>query len=49
MSQEEAKDLVDIVIEALVEKGYITEYSYGNMPESIRDELAERVKAKSEE
>lgn len=47
MSKEEAKQYVDVVIEALVEKGHITEHAYGIMPESVRDELAELVKAKS--
>ena len=49
MSTQEAKDYVDLIIESLVEKGFITEQAYGRMSASLSEELAEKIVARSEE
>lgn len=49
MSEYEAKQLVDVVIEGLLEMGVLPEDRYGRMKESQREELALRVKKASEE
>lgn len=49
MSNQEALDLVDLVIEKLYEWGTIPEQKYGNFPEARRHELADLVEEKSNE
>ena len=49
MSEHEAIQYVDLIIEKLREWGVITEHAYGTMTEDQRQELAESVAAKSQE
>ncbi len=49
MSEDEAMQYVDLIIEKLHEWGVITEHAYGTMTEDQRQELAELVAAKSQE
>ena len=49
MSEHEAMQYVDLIIEKLHEWGVITEHAYGTMTEDQRQALAELVAAKSQE
>ena len=49
MSEHEAMQYVDLIIEKLHEWGVISEHAYGTMTENQRQELAELVSAKSQE
>ncbi len=49
MSEHEALQYVDLIVEMLHEWGVITEHAYGTMTEDQRHELAELVAAKSQE
>lgn len=49
MSNEEATAYVDLILETLVERGFLSQRDYGRMPESLRDELAQAIVEKSEE
>jgi len=49
MSEHEAIQYVDLIIEKLREWGVITEHAYGTMTEEQRHELAELVAAKSQD
>lgn len=49
MSNQEAQDYADAVVEALVEMRVITQERYGNITEEQRHKLADIIKEKSEE
>lgn len=49
MSEHEAMQYVDLIIEKLHEWRVITEHAYGTMTEDQRQELADLVAAKSQE
>ena len=49
MSEHEAMQYVDLIVEKLHEWGVIAEHAYGTMTEDQRQELAELVAAKSQE
>ena len=49
MSEHEAMQYVDLIIEKLNEWGVITEHAFGTMTEDQRQQLAELVAAKSQE
>jgi predicted transcriptional regulator len=49
MSLYEAKEIVDLVIEELRERGVIPEDKYGKMPVHYVEEIAEKVIEKVEE
>jgi hypothetical protein len=49
MSEHEAQEYVDLIVEKLVEWGIIPRDKYGRMTEDQRQELPELVAEKSEE
>ena len=49
MSQQEAVDIVDMVIEKLHDWGVIQEKQYGEFRMESRDKLADLIKAQSEQ